>query len=124
MTIYFENGRQKALNAIDRDAEAIEKRMALERNIHGSGRKTVAESQRERDEAQRKLFFDRPKKSPPEWTTVKGVKCLRCGNSDFVGCPVNGRESSAKFDMINIKTGQFLCQVNKNEVNHWLEAKC
>ena len=56
----------------------------------------------------------------PTWQTVKGVKVLRSGVAQHVAVPRNGKESSAKFDIIHIGRGEHVTTLGKNEVHGWL----
>jgi len=58
----------------------------------------------------------------PDWTTVDGVKVLRSGDSDHVGVPYNGKENAAKYDVIHYPKREFVTQLKKNEIHHWLHA--
>jgi hypothetical protein len=58
----------------------------------------------------------------PDWTTVDGVKVLRSGESDHVGVPYNGKENASKYDIIHYPKKEYVTQVKKNEVHHWLHA--
>lgn len=55
-----------------------------------------------------------------EWVEFEGVTVLRIGNNKFVAVPTTGRKNARKFDIINIETRKFVCQVNKNKVYAWL----
>jgi hypothetical protein len=56
----------------------------------------------------------------PEWTKMEGVEVLAIPGLDVVACPCNGRRNSAKFDMIDMAKGEFLCQLLKGEVAEWM----
>jgi len=50
------------------------------------------------------------------WQTVEGIAVLRVADSKFVAQPVNSR----KFDIIDLDTREFVCQVAKSQVHNWL----
>ena len=57
----------------------------------------------------------------PTWQEVLGGMVLRIGDSDFIAAPcTEGRKNSAKFDIINFAKGEYICQLNRSEVNGWL----
>jgi hypothetical protein len=58
----------------------------------------------------------------PAWTDVKGVRVLRSGDSDHVGVPRNGKETAAKFDIINLPKQEHVATMKSNEVHSWLHA--
>ncbi len=58
-----------------------------------------------------------------EWVTVEGVDVMQIKGSDFVAAPCTSRKNSRKFDIINITKGEYICQLNKNEVGRWLVAQ-
>lgn len=55
-----------------------------------------------------------------EWVKFEGVTVLRVEDSKFVAVPTTGRKNSRKFDIINIETREFICQVSKSKVHGWL----
>lgn len=54
------------------------------------------------------------------WTTVEGIEVLQVAGSNYVAIPVNGRRSSARFDICQLDPREFYCQVTKAEVRQWL----
>ena len=54
------------------------------------------------------------------WVVVQGVDVLRVADSKYVAEPVTGRKSSGKFDIVDLDTMEFVCQVNRKEVYRWL----
>ncbi|WP_156915980.1 hypothetical protein [Desulfatirhabdium butyrativorans] len=56
----------------------------------------------------------------PGWTTENGILVLRSGNSRYVAVPKTGKKNSARFDLIDLQSGQFLSILGKNEVADWL----
>lgn len=55
-----------------------------------------------------------------QWVEIEGVKVLRVANSKFVAAPTSGKKNSRKFDIINIKTQELVCQIWKGQVHNWL----
>jgi hypothetical protein len=51
----------------------------------------------------------------PEWSEVEGIQVLRIENSRFVAVP-NG----ARFDIIDLESRAFVCQVSKKGACKWL----
>lgn len=78
----------------------------------------LAEEGRERSAA---VFAESLAKVPmPEWTEVNGVKVLRAGQSRYVGVPLSGREVSARFDIIDVESEEYVTQLTGKEVRGWL----
>lgn len=57
---------------------------------------------------------------PVEWTKVDGVLVKRIGESKYVAAPQSGRKNARKFDVIDVEAREYVCQLNKGEVNTWL----
>ena len=47
------------------------------------------------------------------WTEVAGIEVLRVHSEPIVACPCSGRKNSDHFDVINLDTREFLCQLTK-----------
>lgn len=62
-------------------------------------------------------------KNPPEWTTFKGNLVLKIKKSKFIAVPLTGRKNARKFDIIDVKEGEYLTQLPKSEVNGWLAER-
>lgn len=58
----------------------------------------------------------------PDWTMFEGVRVLRSGESRWVAVPRNGRDSVAKFDVIDVHAREHLCTLTRTEVRPWLWA--
>lgn len=59
-----------------------------------------------------------------EWVVYKGVQCLRVDKEPYIGIPnPEGRKNAKRFDIINIKTREYITQVKGTEVREWLFLK-
>lgn len=69
-----------------------------------------------------RAMFEKTVKDVPlaDWTTVDGVEVLRSGSSRYVAAPRNGKRTAASFDVIDIKAGELVVQLKKDEVYGWL----
>jgi len=85
----------------NRNLEAAKRHLELEAKNHSAGIAQMIQKQAETEY--------------PEWTEVEGTKVLRIGTQDFVAAP-----NRSKFDIINLSTREFICQVTKSEVCNWL----
>lgn len=88
-----------------RDLEATKKWLELEARLHREG---VARAEKV------KIVF-------AEWVDFEGVTVLRIESDKHVAAPVSGRKNSRKFDIINVETREFVCQVSKERVHEWLQ---
>lgn len=54
------------------------------------------------------------------WTQIKCINVITVEDSNFVAVPVSGRKNSKKFNIIDIKNLDFVCQLDKKDVSYWL----
>lgn len=90
----------------NRDLEATKKWQAIEAENHKAGTARMEKALQDIKSA--------------DWTEIDGVAVLRIEDSKFVAVPVTGQKNSRKFDIINVGTREFVCQVGKDKVRSWL----
>jgi len=85
-----------------------------------AAKKRLATDKLHHDQGYAKMIARQEETVYADWTEVEGCLVLRVADSKFVAQPLTGRKTARKFDVINLDTREYVCQLNKSEVYGWL----